>query len=101
MASRQFLVDVKVDGKIEATGKVLGSNIGDKILFYTTRTVFPTTGEINTLYIANNTGFLYKWDTDHYVLIGSGGGETGYVNIDGGNANSVYTQWQKIDGGGA
>ena len=101
MASRQFLVDVKVDGKIEATGEVLGSNIGDKILFYTNYTeLVKTTGEANTLYITNNTGFLYKWDADHYVLIGSGG-ETGYVNIDGGNANSVYTQWQKIDGGGA
>ena len=106
MASRKFLVDVEVDGivkatNINATGKVTGDNIGDKLLFFINKESFPTVGEDSTLYISNTTGFLYKYTNGTYVLIGSGSSETGYINVDGGNARSVYTQWQKIDGGNA
>jgi len=59
MASRKFLVDVEVDGKIEVTGKVSGSNIGDPTRFYETRVLFPTVGETLTLYVDKSTNFIY------------------------------------------
>lgn len=55
---------------------VLG-RIGDPIEEYNTTANFPAVGNTSILYVANNTGQIYKWDGAFYYETGPQGANTG------------------------
>ena len=51
----------------------------DDVLQYANLAAFPITGESAVLYIAADTGLLYRWDGAAYATVGGGGGGAGPV----------------------
>ena len=51
--------------------------IGDPLAEYDTTSLFPASGNLNFIYVANNTGQLYKWDGAAYYEVGPRGPTTG------------------------
>ncbi|MBM7623653.1 hypothetical protein [Sporohalobacter salinus] len=60
----------------------------DKIERYSDKSNFPTTGDNNKLYIAEDTGIVYFWNDSSYQSISSS-------TVASGNASSVYKQGVK------
>lgn len=63
------------------------------IISYATHTEFPSVGNVNYLYKANNEDMLYCWDDKEadYVIIGPADIDSDVIDyIDGGNAFGPY-----------
>ena len=92
----------------------------DEVEQHANLAAFPATGSVARVYVARNTGYLYRWDGSQYVQLTDQTAIWGQVsgtlsnqtdlqialdaipqNIDGGFANSTYTVAQNLDGGTA
>jgi hypothetical protein len=60
---------------------VLLSRVGDPIEEYATTSNFPAAGNSSILYIATDTGQIYKWDGAFYYEAGPRGASTGFHGV--------------------
>lgn len=68
------LVTNSVNGAVSHSQSVTGSvrqSRGVRELRFEERIAFPEVGLDNMLYIATDENVAYRWDTDHYAVVGS------------------------------
>ena len=80
---------------LDGTGKVPANQLPsfvDDVLEYSTQANFPTTGESGKLYVALDTGRVYRWSGSSYIEVAASevlsvNGLTGNVTLDTGDIN--------------
>lgn len=73
----------------------------DEVHEYASLPAFPAVGQSGTIYIAGDTGTLYRWSAGVYSIVGAGGsGGTGPTNTDGlpeGPTNKYFTNARALN----
>ena len=91
--------------ELDSGGKVLAAQLPgfvDDVLEYSDFASFPGSGESGKLYVADDTGAVYRWSGSAYVQISSGGdlvlGETDTTAYRGDRGAAAYAHSQVISG---
>lgn len=69
--------------------KYLFDHLNENVKEYEYRNDFPVTGEVDTIYIADDENTIYRWDGSNYVEIGGGDTNTTYTFEGGTNGFTV------------